>query len=61
MKKNQQSIDGFTPRRRTTETIKKTNANLPAKPAKVSPRREKVADNLEKINTHKKIEAEDVN
>ena len=61
MKKNQQSIDGFVPRRRTVSSTEQTNdRQTPKTVTPVSSRREKVSRNLEKLNQTKNS-TEDIN
>ena len=60
MKKNQQSIDGFVPRRRTASSTRADNQQTDKTVALVSSRREKVSRNLEKLNQAKNS-TEDIN
>ncbi|MDO4868538.1 MAG: LCP family protein [bacterium] len=60
MKKNQQSIDGFVPRRRATASSQITNQQSTKKPTSNLSRREKVSRNLEKLDKTRNT-AEDIN
>ncbi|MDO4872040.1 MAG: LCP family protein [bacterium] len=56
MKKNQQSIDGFKPRRRTTQSVEKGNLNAPKQnSAAVSSRHKKVEKNLQRMENRRSI------